>query len=81
VRDAIARVKEAPVKIYVEKEPATDVEVVDRNQRGRVLLVRPCTHTDHCWQVYVDTDKAIADVFGVRCGLSGSRGALLMRRA
>jgi small conductance mechanosensitive channel len=26
--------------------------------------VRPYTHTDHYWQVYFDTNKAINDTFG-----------------
>ena len=65
VRDAIGRLKEALAKIpNVQKEPAPDVEIVDFNQRGPVLAVRPYTHTDHYWQVYFDTNKAIADAFG-----------------
>jgi small conductance mechanosensitive channel len=65
VRDAIRRLKEVIGKIpNVQKEPAPDVEIVDFNQRGPVLAVRPYTHTDHYWQVYFDTNKAIADAFG-----------------
>lgn len=65
VHDAIRRLKEVLVKIpNVQKEPAPDVEIVDFNQRGPVLAVRPYTHTDHYWQVYFDTNKAIADAFG-----------------
>jgi small conductance mechanosensitive channel len=45
-------------------EPKPDVEVVDFNERGAVLAVRPYTHTDHYWQVYFDTNKAIGDTFG-----------------
>src|SRR5215471_18724536 len=64
-RDAIARLKEALAKIpNVAREPAPDVEVVDFNERGAVLAVRPYTHTDHYWQVYFDTNKAIGDTFG-----------------
>jgi small conductance mechanosensitive channel len=37
---------------------------VDFNERGPVLAVRPYTHTDHYWQVYFDTNKAISDTFG-----------------
>jgi small conductance mechanosensitive channel len=63
--DAIRRLKEALAKIpMVEKEPAPDVEIVNFNQRGPVLPVRPYTHTNHYWQVYFDTNKAIADAFG-----------------
>ncbi|MEZ5665763.1 MAG: mechanosensitive ion channel family protein, partial [Burkholderiaceae bacterium] len=28
------------------------------------LCVRPYTHTDHYWQVYFDTHKAIVSTFG-----------------
>ena len=31
---------------------------------GPVLAVRPCVHTDHYWQVYFDTNKAIRDTLG-----------------
>ena len=29
-----------------------------------MLAVRPYVHTDHYWQVYFDTNKAIRDTFG-----------------
>jgi len=59
------RLKEALAKIpNVEKAPAPDVEIVDFNERGPVLAVRPYTHTDHYWQVYFATNKAISDTFG-----------------
>ena len=65
VRDAIRRLKEALAKIpNVEKAPTPDVEIVDFNERGPVLAVRPYTHTDHYWQVYFDTNRAIVDTFG-----------------
>ena len=41
-----------------------DVEIVDFNERGPLLAVRPYTHTDHYWQVYFDTNRVIADTFG-----------------
>jgi small conductance mechanosensitive channel len=63
--DAMRRLKEALAKIpNVEKTPAPDVEIVDFNERGPVLAVRPYTHTDHYWQVYFDTNRAISDTFG-----------------
>ena len=63
--DASRRLKEALAKIpNVASEPAPDVEIVDFNERGAVLAVRPYTHTDHYWQVYFDTNKAISDAFG-----------------
>jgi small conductance mechanosensitive channel len=64
-RDAIARLKEALGRIpNVAREPMPDVEIVDFNERGAVLAVRPYTHTNHYWQVYFDTNKAIGDTFG-----------------
>jgi small conductance mechanosensitive channel len=63
--DAIRRLKEALARIpNVAREPAPDVEIVDFNERGAVLAVRPYTHTDHYWQVYFDTNKAVSDTFG-----------------
>jgi len=65
VHDAIARLKEALARIpNVTKEPPPDVEIIDFNERGPVLAVRPYTHTDHYWQVYFDTNKVIRDTFG-----------------
>jgi len=65
VHDAIKRLKEALARIpNVTKEPAPDVEVIDFTPLGPVLAVRPYTHTNHYWQVYFDTNKAITDTFG-----------------
>ena len=63
--DAIRRLKEALAKIpNVQKQPAPDVEILDFSVRGPVLAVRPYTHTNHYWQVYFDTNRAIVDTFG-----------------
>ena len=65
VADAIRRLREALVAIpNAVREPPPDVEIVDFNERGPVLAVRPYTHTDHYWQVYFDTNRAISDTFG-----------------
>ena len=65
VHDAIKRLKEALAKIpNVTTQPAPDVEVIDFTPLGPVLAVRPYTHTDHYWQVYFATNKAITDTFG-----------------
>jgi small conductance mechanosensitive channel len=65
VHDAIARLKDALAKIQnVQKDPKPDVEIVDFNTRGPVLAVRPYTHTNNYWQVYFDTNRAIAEKFG-----------------
>jgi small conductance mechanosensitive channel len=62
--DAIARLKPALAAIpNVIAEPAPDVEILDFNERGTVLAVRPYCHTDHYWQVYFDTNKLIASTF------------------
>ena len=64
-QDAIARLKTALAAIpNVEKAPAPDVEIVDFNERGPVLAVRPYTHTTHYWQVYFDTNRVITETFG-----------------
>jgi small conductance mechanosensitive channel len=44
--------------------PAPDVEILDFNERGTVLAVRPYCHTSRYWQVYFDTNKLIAETFG-----------------
>ena len=63
--DAIARLKTALAAIpNVEATPAPDVEIIDFNERGPVLAVRPYTHTSHYWQVYFDTNRAISATFG-----------------
>jgi small conductance mechanosensitive channel len=64
-QEAIARLKTALVGIpNVEQTPAPDVEIVDFNERGTVLAVRPYTHTSHYWQVYFDTNRVITETFG-----------------
>lgn len=65
LHDAIRRLRETIAGIpNVVQTPPPDIEVVDFNERGPVLAVRPYTHTDHYWQVFFDTNKAIADTFG-----------------
>ena len=39
-----------------------DVELLEFNERGPRLAVRPYTHTDHYWQVVFDTNRTIAAV-------------------
>lgn len=62
---AIALLKPQLSKIpNVLATPAPDVEILDFNERGTVLAVRPYCHTDHYWQVWFDTNKLIAATFG-----------------
>jgi small conductance mechanosensitive channel len=64
-QEAIGKLKEALAKVpNIARAPAPDVEIVDFNERGPLLAVRPYTHTDHYWQVYFDTNRLIADTFG-----------------
>ena len=44
--------------------PPPDVEIITFTERGPVLAVRPYVHTDHYWQVYFATNRAIRDTFG-----------------
>jgi small conductance mechanosensitive channel len=63
--DAIARLKPALAAIpNVIADPAPDVEILDFNERGTILAVRPYCHTSHYWQVWFDTNKLIVATFG-----------------
>jgi small conductance mechanosensitive channel len=63
--DAIARLKPAIAAISnVVGSPAPDIEILQFTPEGPLLAVRPYTHTDHYWQVYFDTHKAIVATFG-----------------
>lgn len=42
-------------------EPAVDVEILEFNLVGPVLVVRPYCHNDHYWQVYFDTNRTIKE--------------------
>jgi small conductance mechanosensitive channel len=64
-RDAMKRLSERVARIpNVSREPAPSVEILEFNPLGTVIAVRPFCHTDHYWQVYFDTNKAISDVGG-----------------
>jgi small conductance mechanosensitive channel len=62
--DAVARLKAAVGRVpNVLAEPAPDVEILNFNERGTVLVVRPYCNTDHYWQVYFDTNRVIRETF------------------
>ena len=64
-KTAIRLLKERLAKIpNVVPNPAPDVEILEFNLAGPVLAVRPYCHTDHYWQVYFDTNRAIRESFG-----------------
>jgi small conductance mechanosensitive channel len=63
--DAMARLRPAIVAIAnVKDTPAPDIEILQFTPEGPLLAVRPYCHTDHYWQVYFDTHKAIVATFG-----------------
>ncbi len=63
VVDAIARFRAAVQAIpNVAESPAPEVNLLETNLVGPVIAVRPYTHTNHYWQVYFDTNEAIANV-------------------
>jgi small conductance mechanosensitive channel len=62
--DAAARLKAAIARVpNVLVKPAPDVEILEFNERGPVLAVRPYCNTEHYWQVYFDTNRAIRETF------------------
>jgi len=62
--DAMVRLKAAVTQIpNVAESPAPDIEVLSFTPEGPLLCVRPYTHTDHYWQVYFDTNRAIIQTF------------------
>jgi small conductance mechanosensitive channel len=62
-KDAMARFRAAIAKIpNVAATPAPEVNLLDMTLVGPVIAVRPYTHNDHYWQVYFDTNEAIAGV-------------------
>ena len=65
VADAVARLKAKVAAIpNVSQSSGPDVEILQFSEFGPILAVRPYTHTDHYWQVYFDTNKAIVAVAG-----------------
>jgi small conductance mechanosensitive channel len=65
VNDAMARLRIAVAAIpNVMTSPAPDVEILQFTPEGPLLCVRPYAFTDHYWQVYFDTHKAVVATFG-----------------
>lgn len=63
--DAIERLRPVIAAIpNVASDPAPLIEILEFTPEGPKLCVRPFTHTDHYWQVYFDTHKAIVETFG-----------------
>lgn len=65
VNQAMALLKAAVSEIpNVSTVQPPDVEILQFTPEGPLLAVRPYTHTDHYWQVYFDTHRAIVRTFG-----------------
>ena len=65
VHKAIALLKASVSQVaHIAKTPAVDVEILEFNEFGPKLAVRPYCHNEHYWQVYFDTNKTIADTLG-----------------
>ncbi len=65
VHKAIALLKQEVSKVAnTSTSPPVDVEILEFNEFGPKLAVRPYCHTAHYWQVYFDTNKTIADALG-----------------
>ena len=65
VHEAIELLRKAVSEIpNVATAPPPDVEILQFTPEGPLLAVRPYTHTDHYWQVYFDTHRAIVNSFG-----------------
>jgi small conductance mechanosensitive channel len=61
--DAIARFRTVIATIpNVATDPAPEVSLFDFKLEGPQITVRPYTHNDHYWQVWFDTNEAIARV-------------------
>ena len=58
LRDRLAKIP------HVVAAPPPDVEILELNDLGPRLAVRPyCANKDY-WQVYFDTNRAIREAFG-----------------
>ncbi len=80
-KDAMERIRAALAKIpNVAETPAPEVNLLDMTLVGPVIAVRPYTHNDHYWQVYFDTNEAIARV-GREAGWPAPTPVQIVRQA
>ena len=57
------RLKERVAAIpNVITDPAPSIEILEFNQWGTIIAVRPFCNNAHYWQVFFDTNKTINDV-------------------
>lgn len=77
--DAIKRLQERVVQIpNVLQTPPPCIEILEFNQWGTVIAVRPFCHNKDYWQVYFDTNKAITDV-GAAAGYAAPEQRVAIR--
>jgi small conductance mechanosensitive channel len=80
-QDAIRRLRERVSRIpNVLSDPAPSLEILTFNPLGTVVGVRPFCDNRHYWQVYFDTNKAIAEV-GAEAGFPAPETRHAMRNA
>lgn len=61
-KEAIERLRRAVATVAnIMTEPAPVIEILEFNPRGALIAVRPFCHNNDYWQVYFDTNKAIAE--------------------
>jgi small conductance mechanosensitive channel len=64
-RDAIARLRPVLARIpNVLTNPEPVIDLLEFTAEGPKLCVRPYCSNEHYWQVYFDTNRAIAEAFG-----------------
>jgi len=78
-KDAMQRLRARIARIpNVMAEPAPVLEILTFNPMGTVIAVRPFCHNNHYWQVYFDTNRAIAEV-GAEAGYQAPETRHLVR--
>jgi small conductance mechanosensitive channel len=79
-QQAIQRLKERVAQIpNVVKDPAPSIEILTFNEWGTVIAVRPYSSNANYWQVFFDTNKAIAEV-GAQAGYPTPEQRLAVRQ-
>jgi small conductance mechanosensitive channel len=80
-QEAIRRLRDRVGRVpNVLTTPAPSVEILTFNPLGTVVAVRPFCHNSHYWQVYFDTNRAIAEV-GTEAGFPAPETRHLVRNA
>ncbi len=78
-QDAINRLRAKVEAIpNVVKSPAPVINILNFNEHGTLLAVRPYSSNDDYWQVYFDTNKAIMEV-GVESGYKAPEQRVAVR--